>query len=463
MNSFTDAQLQVWWDNLDNLSRESILKIYREAPTVIHNIDTRLVSILNPSFHAWRNLTWELQMHICSMLPKAKYRVNLAVTSRDNLKLLASRQHKHQAFQECNYIIDTCPSEGRYVWSIFWSPSGDRIATKVLHEQVVKFWDVYTGELLFTLTHPSDIASIDWEVSGDKTRIVTNMESYECIVWDCNSGDMLTPFRVNNLYYRVASKWCTTRAHILSVTHVGEAITVWDADTGTLIYERFVNGVHMPIQFVAWNADGSKIVASAVYEKSFIIDGLTGQVLHVIHLDSNNILRSAWSPSGNHLLLCTEMGNAKVWNGLTGSETLELYYTRIPPQNDVMGNMFFGAAHFSKDLGRWSPCGKYILTVVRCCRGSTYSEAYVVMWDAQTGRQMYECKCDALDAAFSADGTRVAICCGGGLLHLEHEDGIFKPTGLPSCGYDTHCVAWSPDQKMLAVGADMGRVKLYHL
>ena len=79
------------------------------------------------------------------------------------------------------------------VWSVSWSPDGNRIATGN-DDKTATIWDVRTSRVLFTLRgHIGTVWSVAW--SPDGKRLATGSEDRTAKIWDAETGKELITLR----------------------------------------------------------------------------------------------------------------------------------------------------------------------------------------------------------------------------------------------------------------------------
>ncbi len=277
------------------------------------------------------------------------------------------------------------------------STDGLRMATT--SSSAIKIWDVKTSKELFTLSGTGNISSVTF--SKDGIRLATASDDGKVIIWDPATGENLLEFLVspNDCIPEVLFIKDTTRlvtsddcgsvrfwditsnkskelfhrnvnaagGHIpLTLSPDGNwlgvsgnhSVSIWDASTGfdllVLPYGWYINGAD-------FSPDGKLFVAGGYSTTIKIWDlSMPSENLAITAHDGNRIGDVAFSPDGTQLV--TESlpdGKAKLWNFLTGKDTLTINDSDICCATAFSPNGFqlvFGSIRRScKNMGCYKP------------------------------------------------------------------------------------------------------------
>lgn len=219
---------------------------------------------------------------------------------------------------------------------------------------------------------------------------------------------------------------------------------VWDTATGALV--RTLEGAD-PLLSIAWSSDGKTIATSngtARADAGFVRlwDAATGAVRQTLKFEST-ANHAALSPGGELVVTCSDKNGAALWNTNSGTLAAKL-----------------GDPASSAQEAAFSPDGSLVL--VRAGKEPR-------MHASPSGELLAKLEGherNVLDAAFSRSGAMVATVSTDGTARVwdartgkeiaklaPESPGYGKPLGF-------HAVAWSPDDKRLAVGANDGSVRL---
>ena len=174
---------------------------------------------------------------------------------------------------------------------------------------------------------------------------------------------------------------------------------------------------------VAWSPDGHHILTASNDGTARIWDAITGD--NTLTLTRTSWVSAvAWSPDGTHILTASKDRAARVWDAITGDKTLTFTLTRTSWVSAVA----------------WSPDGHHILT------GSMDGTARV--WDATTGDNTLTFTLTRTRwvsaVAWSPDGTHILTASMGRAARIW--DAITGDNTLTLTHTDpVTAVVWSPD------------------
>jgi WD40 repeat protein/serine/threonine protein kinase len=320
------------------------------------------------------------------------------------------------------------------VWSVAYSPDGNRILTGG-QDTTARVFDVEKGRELFVLRgHATPVRSVSY--SPDGRRILTGSgdpgKPGEAKVWDAVTGKEFLSFR--GLKYEVWSA-AFSRDGKRIVTGGGNRaggpgeVKVWDAGTGReiLALEKLANCVSS----VAFSPDGHRVVVGSWNKTARMYDLEKGQELLALTGHADAVRVATYSPDGKHVLTGSDDRTARVWDAATGQKRVVL--------EGHTGGVWNGV---------FSPDGKRILT------GSHDQTARV--WDAATGRERFALKGhsgEVWGVAFSPDGKRIVTGSEDGTTRTWDAERGQTVLALGGHAGEILGVAVSPDSKRIVTAS----------
>lgn len=290
------------------------------------------------------------------------------------------------------YLLCTYRGTGQEVYSVAWSPHGNRIVSGG-YDNKAAIWDPTTGQTYISYANHSEaVAAISWSPDGEYLASA----SYDATVqiWDITGATRFT-YRGHLPYdelYAVA--WSPDGKRIASSGQDG-TVQVWDAATGqTLVtYKGHISahGTKNWVYALAWSPDGQRIASGGTDKTVQIWDARSGKTLQIFRKHTATIYAVAWSPNGKYL---ASSGGGKV-------------YMWRPDGTLVFGSQIAGYAI------SWSPNNQFIVVgdadgPVRILRASDGGAAYT--YSGHTGR--------VYAVAWSPEGTRIASGSSDGTVRI---------------------------------------------
>lgn len=263
--------------------------------------------------------------------------------------------------------------------------------------------------------------------------------------------------------------------HIL--TAGGNEARVWDGKTFNPVIDPIR---HEDLYFAAFSPDGKKVVTCGI-RTARLWDAKTGKELlpplkHAVPVNGDGVVHmAAFSPDGSKLATACGDGKARIWDVSDGRELVDpmelsrggpvlsvafspdgkqllaLDDRRAQLRDAASGTLIAPLLHGpdSTYCAAFSPDGKRVAT--------GHSEGLVVVWDAQTGKQLVGARKNdqtIVSIAFSPDGIRLVTAD----RHVRVWDANTAKPITPSLGdgvTDYNKALFSPDGKtILGIGAN---------
>lgn len=337
------------------------------------------------------------------------------------------------------------------VYSIAWSPDGSRIVTSGQDGQVL-IWDAINGQFRRSLGKPEGvITAAVWSPTGD--RVAAALKESGVVIWAVESGVEMTRIPVSASYvWDIA--WAPDDERLATADESG-AIQVWNVATSKNLFT--LRGHEGRAVSVAWSEDGRHLLSGAKDSTAYIWKATPGTEAVTLAEPTNQIGGADWTSDGRRLLTAGGTwfelglldGFVREWEASSGREVRTfapaqdaLYQVAIAPD----GRRFFTRQDPGID-------GKDLVFVWDFTTGAIINQFAVVDRPAFVR-----------DAAWSPDGSRIAVVTSSGLARV-YDAGTGKVltefNGHPPQAFLIH-VAWSPDGRWIATttgdGESMARV-----
>ncbi len=271
------------------------------------------------------------------------------------------------------------------IFSLAWSPDGQRIASSSLDE-TVQIWDARSGQVFLIYRGQSlQAPAIAWSPDGRFIASSSGLLSESIQIWDAATGKNSAEYnRYNGHTERVlAITWSPDARYIASASEDAK-VQVWDVISGRSIY--MYRGHTQTVKTVAWSPDGLRIATGSEDKTAQVWDANSGGNILVYYGHRDKVNALTWSHGGTHIATGSDDGTVQVWDAVTG---------RIASSYDGHTDGVSAVA--------WSPDG------IRVVSGSL--DESVQVWNAITGSTIstYRGHNDWVGAvAWSPDGRRVA-------------------------------------------------------
>lgn len=368
--------------------------------------------------------------------------------------------------------------------SAAYSPIGDRLAT-VLADGTVKLWDARSGG---EISLPSPItAGEDTAFSPDGSRLATVTPVNLPRIWDLETGEELMNFPGHTDY--VSHVIFSPGGNRLLTTSDDGTARLWDVGTGQQVLS--LSG-HPSIVWTAAFSPDEKRILTASEAEAYVWDAVSGEKLLTLSGHTGTIYAVAFSPDGKQLATGGLDRKVKLWDAETGRELFTLSGhagavtslafdpsgTQLATVSDdgfmKIWSLAPGQEWLALPAGAvhqvfFSPgCDNQHETAEGPCqlRLVGIGESHATIWNVLTGKEFSTLRDQghlSKAAAFSPDGT--LIITAGDDLHIKIWDS-FSGTVLHSWPAHTglvNAVALHPKGTYLVTASDDYKVKVWDL
>jgi WD40 repeat protein len=324
------------------------------------------------------------------------------------------------------------------------SPDGKRLAS-ASQDKTVKVCDAQTGQVLLTckghttgqvdsMAFSPDgkrLASVSYGWDAQQRTIVPG----EVRVWDAQTGRELLVFKGHD--GGIGSVVSSSDGTRLASSSFDGTVKIWDATTTSPeapIFRIPLGGVGN----VTFSPDGKRLAGPTGDKTVKVCDAQTGQVLLTCKGHTDVVYRVVFSPDGKRLASGAKDRTVRVWDAQTGQELLT-----CKGHTATVGSVAFSPdstrlASSSSRPGEW---------------GSSDPPGEVIVWDAQTGRELLSPKGHSRlvnSLAFSSDGKRLATLSRDNTVKVWDVQTGQELLTLEARSRTVGSVAFNPDGKRLA-------------
>ena len=171
------------------------------------------------------------------------------------------------------------------IFSIKWSPEGNRIAVKTGHEIVILPGCV-------NIVHQQSIGSFSW--NNDGTSIASSSFDGTAKISSSSNGHVMYQIRRPYAITEIALSSDDVHAAIISDKGVVELVNVQSNNVIKTIEYRGA------FSSVAWSHDGTKLAVSHSFDSSYLIDASTGETICTISARYGT--HTEWGPDGTAIV-----------------------------------------------------------------------------------------------------------------------------------------------------------------
>lgn len=192
--------------------------------------------------------------------------------------------------------------------SLAFSPDGKLMVGAIGNR--VLFWKVDTTgcQLVRELIgHSKQVKSVAF--SPDGKRLLTTSADYTAIVWDVNTGNLLTTLKghtdvVAKGVYSPDGKWIVTAGY-------DRTIRLWDPLNGEL--KKVLSNHASPVITLAFSPNGQLFASGGSYEQIILWNAMTMEPILKISEYTLEVSPLAFSPDSKILVTTNADGTLKVW------------------------------------------------------------------------------------------------------------------------------------------------------
>jgi len=348
----------------------------------------------------------------------------------------------------------------------FFSPDGSRVIV-VLPDGGVTLRDAATSKVLATIDFKGSIQSAQFS-PDNRVVMVIGDESAEgkydsegairphAQLWNATTGE---PLGARGKLGNVGSVAFSANSHLVLIA--SEALRVWDARTGKLLWQMASPEMHW--RQAQFSPDGGRVLAWTESLQTW--DAMTGRVLPMTvkniagEFPDHSIDHVAFSPDGQWMAISANAANGegyggaeRVWNLATGQAVAPAMEHNSWVQHlefNADGRWLLGVGITEGqvwDVGTGKPLGQIRHPSGESLTAATFSpdgqrvvsasdDGSVCVWDAATGAALIETieTAEASAVAFTPDGQAIVTTNGTGTERTVWKilDGVARPLSLP--------------------------------
>lgn len=275
-----------------------------------------------------------------------------------------------------------------------WSPDDTKLATGS-DDSKARIWDVFTGELLLTLTgHRKAVTALDWHPK--RHNIITVSRDLTGIIWNSETGSMIRTLS-NGHTMDVITVAYSPDGHMLATGSKDSKVMVWNADESAndekFTLKKFNDFF---ISCVQWSPCGDFIAAST-FTNTVRVWELESKKTKTFTGALQQVSSVSWDPTGERIVSVSDDGGASIWN---------------PHQPTTVYSVFTDHGRAVRACS-WSPQGEFIAT------GDL--DGGLMIWNAssQTVLMTLRGHGDCVnDVQWSRGGSKIASCSKDGKVIL---------------------------------------------
>ncbi len=321
---------------------------------------------------------------------------------------------------------------GGKIWSVAWSPDGKYLAAGSTLD-IVRVWDVASGESLYELKASDTIYALAW--SPDGRWLAGGVENGDILVWTIHGGTQ--PFAHPGLGKRIVRLAWSPDGSLLASADTNSQLALWDITDWT--EARVLENAPYWVGSMAWSADSSLLVAGGAWGDVVLWQLENEQPLRTLDVPGGAISSVLLVLDDSRLIVRSENNIITLWDISNG---------------EMLGRI---EGHLAAvDLLAWSPDGSLLASAVE--------DTALILWDTadwQPHTRLWEGNIDEITSlAWSPDGSVL----GGGFMRPGGHTGAGKVIlwnaasgeeySFSAHEYGVTCLDWSPDGQQLVTGSN---------
>jgi WD40 repeat protein len=365
------------------------------------------------------------------------------------------------------------------VTTVAFSPNGKMLATGG-YDNVVKLWEVATMQELATFRGHTDwITSIKF--SPDGTTLATASQDNTVKLWDLALGQESIKFIGHN--GQISSLILSPDGKTLFTGSADQKVKSWDLSSGRELKEY--SGHNDTITSSAISPD-NRIIATASKDHTIKLwDVNTGDEIAGYKGSDKTISAVAFSVDGKNLAIALDDGRVEIWNIATKQTiaTLNAHSNNIYDISFSPDGTMFATASWDMSVKLWDYRTLREKTVFKSDKKKFYSvlfspngkslaavswdsgQSEIKLWDLAAGKELMniqETSRDNPHIAFSPDNRRLAIGEADGYVKLVDLITDQELISLKGHNRSITAVLFSRDGKTLFTGSEDMSVKLWY-
>jgi len=331
-------------------------------------------------------------------------------------------------------IIATFSKNGARLKGLAWSPSGDSVAAGLINGEI-KLFDLPSETIETLRGHTESVNHVAW--SSDETRFISGGFDYTVRVWDTEFLGEVETLRGHT--DRVFSAEYHPDDMLIISTGEDSTVRFWTPDSADI---RDVTGEtygltpgHGHQWRVAWNPTTATVATSGnkystIRDSSSLKQGRTFPGPHV-----------CWNHDGT-LAAYSERDSVTIWDARTGEVAAQV---TMPGESDK--SIHISTLAWDPQINRIAVvCGIY-------SPGPVHGAVFVWPVEQPEPERVLDLEITPLCAAYSPDGTKLAVGCNYGKISIRDEvSGDVTDLKLAVHREAVYSVCWSPDGSRLAMG-----------
>jgi WD40 repeat protein len=200
------------------------------------------------------------------------------------------------------------------IYVLAFSDDGKYVATGS-EDRTARVWEVATGVQKARQTYESAVYALDF--SPDGKYIVAGSGDRTATVWNAVFGDEVAFFRQDGAIYGAAF---SPNGNYVALASEDRTVRVWDVASWDELARLNFDG---PVGPVAFSPDGKYIVAGSEDGTARVLEVTSAQEISRLPHDAW-VMAVAFSSDGKHVLTGSADGTAGLWNTVTESETINI-------------------------------------------------------------------------------------------------------------------------------------------